>query len=66
MEELQNFVNQYGFGISKEKLMTAAYYFLSATHTDLYTINERYIHIDGHDYQVIKSRKENRWIVKEF
>ena len=66
MKELQEFVNNYGLGISKAELISKAYYKLSANHDDIYTINDLYIHIDGSDYQVIKSKKENRWIVKEF
>ena len=64
MKALQNFVNQFGLGISKEQLITKAYYSLSREH-ECYIINDRYINIDGVEYQVIKSRKENRWIVKE-
>ena len=66
MKELQNFVNGYGLGISKEKLIEKAYFQLTADGHDCYTINDRYISIDGKDYQLIKSRKEDRWVVKEF
>lgn len=65
MQALQVFVDGYGLGISKEKLVIKAYYSLSAKH-DCYTINGRYISIDGKEFQLIKSRKQDRWIVKEF
>lgn len=32
---------------------------------DCYVINDRYIGIDGKEYYLSKSRKHNRWIVKE-
>lgn len=66
MKELQNFVDGYGFGISKEKLVEKAYWQMRAEGHDCYIINDRYIGIDGKEYQLIKSRKQNRWIVKEY
>lgn len=66
MKALQEFVNNYGFGISKEKLIERAYRQLSVDGHKCCIINDRYINVDGTDYQLIKSRKENRWIVKEF
>lgn len=66
MKELQEFVNHYGLGIKVEDLVVKAYRFLSRDHEDLYTINDRYLHVDGVDYHFTKSRKENRWVVKAF
>lgn len=65
MTALQNFVDNYGFGISKEKLVEKAYWNLCSDH-DCCIINEKYIGIDGKEFQLIKSKKQNRWIVKEF
>lgn len=66
MTELQNFVNGYGLGISKEQLITKAYRHMSVAGRDCFIINDRYLSIDGSEYQLIKSRKEDRWIVKEY
>lgn len=66
MTALQNFVDGYGFGISKEKLIIKAYRQLSADGHNCYIINDKYIGIDGEEFQLIKSRKEDRWIVKKF
>ncbi len=66
MKELQEFVNGFGFGISKEKLIEKAYRQLSADGHDCYILNGRYIGIDGKEYQLIKSRKNDAWIAKEF
>lgn len=66
MKELQAFVDGYGFGISKKKLVERAYWQMVADGHDCYIINDLYIGVDGGEYQLIKSRKQNRWIVKEF
>lgn len=66
MKALQNFVDNFGLGISKENLITKAYRQLSANGHDCYIINGKYINVDGEDLQLIKSRKEDRWIVKGF
>ena len=64
MEELQNFVDGYGLGISKEKLASKAYWKMEANGHKCYTINGLYLDVDGYDFQFIKSRAQDRWIVK--
>ena len=66
MKELQSFVNGYGLGISKENLISKAYRQLTSEGHDCCIINGRYISIDGKEYQLIKSRKNDGWIVKEY
>ena len=66
MATLQNFVNNFGLGISKEQLISKAYRQLTTDGHDCCIINDRYIRIDGKEYQLIKSHKEDRWIVKAF
>lgn len=66
MTALQNFVNNFGLGISKENLIKKAYGQLTADGHDCCILNGKYIIIDGKEYQLIKSRKEDRWIAKEF
>lgn len=66
MNELQSFVNQYGLGISKRDLITKAYRQFKAEGHDCYIINDKYIGIDEKEYQLVKSNKGHRWIVKEF
>ena len=65
MERLQQIINEFGFGISKEKLIEKAYRVLEAEGHEVYILNDKYIGIDGYEYQVIKSTKENRWVAKE-
>ena len=65
MERLQQIINEYGFGISKETLISVAYMKLKKEGHEVYILNDKYIGIDGYEYQVIKSLKENRWIAKE-
>ena len=66
MKELQNFVDGFGLGISVEKLASKAYNEMSKMVHEVWIVNDRYLAVDGHEYQFIKSRKNNRWIVKEF
>lgn len=66
MNELQKFVDGFGLGISKEKLIVKAYRFLEAAGFDCCILNDKYIIIDGVSFQLIKSRKADRWIAKEF
>ena len=64
MKELQEFVNGYGLGISKKELVSRAYNRLRANGHSCYIINDLYIACGGKEYQLIKSNKEHRWIVK--
>lgn len=64
MERLQEIINGYGFGISKKELIRTAYRILDSEGHDTYILNDLYIGIDGNEYQIIKSRKEDRWIAK--
>ena len=64
MKEFQSFVDDFGIGISKRELMKKAYTWLTSRGHDCYILNEIYLGVDGEEYQVIKSRKMGRWIVK--
>lgn len=66
MEALQKFVDQFGLGISKKELATRAYRTMRAQGRDVCIINEKYVEMDGVDYQFIKSKAQHRWIVKSF
>ncbi len=65
MERLQQIINGFGFGITKEKLIEKACRALEAEGHTVYILNDKYIGIDGYEYQVVKSAKEHRWIAKE-
>lgn len=65
MERLQQIINGFGFGITKEKLIEKAYRVLEAEGHTVYILNDKYIGIDGYEYQVVKNAKEHRWIAKE-
>ncbi len=66
MTELQNFVNNFGFGISVENLVHRAYRHMDGLGYDTCVLNERYTIVDGQSYQFIKSRKANAWVVRAF
>lgn len=66
METLQNFVNGFGIGISKEDLVLQAYYFMKAQGYECYTISDnKYLGVNDVDYKFIRSKAKNCWTVKE-
>lgn len=66
METLQNFVNGFGIGISKEDLVLQTYYFMKAQGHECYTISDnKYLGVNGVDYKFIRSKAKNCWTVKE-
>lgn len=64
MKALQNFVDQFGTGISVKKLCEKAYWQMEAEGHDVCLLNERYIIVDGVGYRFSKCK--GNWIVKEF
>lgn len=66
MNELQNFVSQFGLGISVEKLASKAYFHMRALGHKAYIVNDRYLEVDGRNFQLIKSRAHGCWKVKEY
>lgn len=66
METLQNFVNGFGIGVSKEDLVLQVYYFMKAQGHECYTISDnKYLGVNGVDYKFIRSKAKNCWTVKE-
>ena len=66
MKALQKFVDQFGLGISKKELTGKAYWAMKAQGHDVCIVNEKYLEMDGVNYQFIKSKAQYRWIVKSF
>ena len=66
MTELQNYIDNYGFGISVQNLCSKAYWQMKADGHEVCIINDRYLELDGKTYYFSKSRKHGRWIAKEF
>lgn len=65
IQKIQKFVDGYGIGMSKEQLADKVYRFLDREH-DVCLINERYISVDGEEFQFIKSKAQSRWIVNQY
>lgn len=63
---IQHYVDNFGLGISKEALVDKVYWFMYNLKYDVCVINGRYLDVNGNEYQFIKSKKNYRWIVKEF
>ena len=64
MDMIQNFVDQWGIGMSVEKLADKVYWFAAAQGCDAHAINTRYVSVNGESFRFIKSKKQGRWIVK--
>lgn len=64
MKELQEFIDNYGLGISVEKLADKAYHHMALKGHDVCLVNERYLEVDGTTYLFSKSRKHGCWIAK--
>ena len=65
MTDLQNFVNGFGLGISKEELASEAYNAMEALGHKVVILNSKYLIVDEIEYQFTKSSKQGAWIVKE-
>lgn len=67
-EMLKKIVSKYGLGISKKELVSKIYWEIVTQDIkcDMAIQNETYLYIDKVNYQFIKSKKNNEWIVKEF
>lgn len=65
---LQKIADKYGLGISKKELVSKIYWEIIAQgiKCDMAILNDIYLNIDKVNYQFIKSKKNNEWIVKEF
>lgn len=62
LELMQNEANKYGFGISKRELIVEIYKAIG----NCSILNELYLISEGAKYQLIKSIKNRKWIVREF
>lgn len=63
---LQNFAGGFGLGITKEKLADRAYTEMKKLGYDAAVLNEKYLTVNGTNYQFIKDRKTGSWKVREF
>ena len=66
MNDLQNYIDGFGFGISVKALASKAYWQMQALGHKVCIVNERYLEVDGTTYLFSKSRKAGRWIAKAF
>lgn len=67
-EMLKKIADKYGLGINKKELVSKIYWEIVAQDIkcDMAILNDIYLDIDKVNYQFIKSKKNNEWIVKEF
>lgn len=65
-EKIQAIVNNFGFGISVQELAEKVYWQLVADGENPCIVNDRYIEVNGANFQLIKARAKGHWVVKEF
>lgn len=68
---LKNYVAGYGTGISVEKFVKKIYQYLmfmvdSEMREKIVILNDRYLIVDGVNYQFIRKRSIGKWEVKTF
>lgn len=61
---IQNFVNGFGTGCSKEKMIENVYWFLHNNDVDCCILNDKYIEYEGHVIELIRKRSIGIWVVK--
>lgn len=60
---IQNFVNGFGTGCSKEKMISNVHRFLCNKNIDNCILNDRYIEIDNCVIELIRRRSLGIWVV---
>lgn len=63
---IEEIIGKYGFGITVENLAELVYRELALKGFCPSIMNDRYISVDGANYQLIKSRSKGQWTVKKF
>lgn len=61
---IQNFVNGFGTGCSKENMISNVHRFLNNKNIDNCILNDRYIEIENFIFELIRKRSQGIWIVK--
>lgn len=61
---IQNYLNGFGTGISKEKMVSKVYCFLSFHGVNSCILNDKYLEIENHIYEFIRQRSKGSWLVK--
>ena len=61
---VQNFVNGFGTGCSKEKMIANVYRFLEHRNIDCCILNDKYLEFDNYLVELIRKRSIGIWVVK--
>lgn len=64
LDFVQNYLNGFGTGISKEKLVSKVYWFLNFHGINSCILNDKYIEIENHIFEFIRKRSTDSWLVK--
>lgn len=64
LDFIQNYLNGFGAGISKEKIVSKVYWFLNFHGINSCILNDKYIEIENHVFEFIRKRSTDSWLVK--
>lgn len=62
--DLQNYIDNFGFGISVKELASRSYWTMQVAGHEVCIVNDRYLEIDGTTFLFSKSRRNGGWIAK--
>lgn len=64
LDFIQNYINNFGTGISKENMVTKIHRYLIGSGIDNCILNDKYIEVENHIFEFIRKRSINSWLVK--
>lgn len=62
---IKGFVANYGTGVSTEKMVSMIYRFLTGQVKNVHIVNDKYISVNGREFQLIRRKSKGMWEVKE-
>ncbi len=61
---IQNYLDGFGTGISKEKMVSKVYRYLETFGIHACILNDKYLELENHIYELIRQRSKDSWLVK--
>lgn len=61
---IQHYLDGFGTGISKEKMVSKVYRYLETFGIHACILNDKYLELENHIYELIRQRSKDSWLVK--
>lgn len=62
---IEQAVSNFGTGISTKKMVSKLYWLLYGQVKNVHIVNEKYISVNGREFQLIRRKSKGMWEVKE-